>query len=228
MLGLLTTWSKGCTIKSSISYVQYVQCYKFAVHFYLPFHNLSLKFRVIVVLKLEVLRADCPMVGNPKQYPSGKLENKREELDTESVSSNAKLNCEAYSAGQCLKEFLTRRGMVTALQQPVMQVVDVSLMRSELKKFGRYHLILSDTVHTQYATLAPGLNHLVENILLIKGSIIRLLEFICDTTKSPRCESFLVFSKMDPCARNTGWGLRAIYHFVSWNIFICWSICTDL
>ena len=156
------------------------------------------------MLKLEVLRADCPMVGNPKQYPSGKLENKREELDTESVSSNAKLNCEAYSAGQCLKEFLTRRGMVTALQQPVMQVVDVSLMRSELKKFGRYHLILSDTVHTQDATLAPGLNHLVENILLIKGSIIRLLEFICDTAKSPRCESFLVFSKMDPCARKTG------------------------
>jgi hypothetical protein len=134
------------------------------------------------------------MVGNPKQYPSGKLENKREELDPESVSSNAKLNCEAYSAGQRLKEFLTRRGMVTALQQPVMQVVDVSLLRSELKKFGRYHLVLSDTVYTQDATLAPGLNHLVENILLIKGSIIRLLEFICDTTKSPRCESFLVFS----------------------------------
>jgi len=149
--------------------------------------------RVIVVLKLEVLRTDCTMVGNPKQYPSGKLENKREELDPESVSSNAKLNCEAYSAGQRLKEFLTRRGMVTALQQPVMQVVDVSLLRSELKKFGRYHLVLSDTVYTQDATLAPGLNHLVENIL-IKGSIIRLLEFICDTTKSPRCESFLVFS----------------------------------
>ena len=128
--------------------MQYVQCYKFAVHFYLPFHKLSLKFRVIVVLKLEVLRTDCTMVGNPKQYPSGKLENKREELDAESVSSNAKLNCEAYSAGQCLKEFLTRRGMVTTLQQPVMQVVDVSLMRPELKKFGRYHLILSDTVHT--------------------------------------------------------------------------------
>lgn len=189
--------------------MQYVQRYKFAVHFYLPFHKLSLKFRVIVVLKLEVLRTDCMMVGNPKQYPSGKLYNKREELDTESVStesvsSNAKLNCEAYSAGQHLMESLTRRGIVTALQQPVMQVVDVSLMRSKLKKFERYHLILSDTVHTQDAMLAPDLNHLVENILLIKGSIVRLLEFICNTTKSPRCESFLVFSKMDPCARKTG------------------------
>lgn len=89
--------------------MQYVQRYKFAVHFYLPFHKLSLKFRVIVVLKLEVLRTDCMMVGNPKQYPSGKLYNKREELDTESVSSNAKLNCEAYSAGQHLMESLTRR-----------------------------------------------------------------------------------------------------------------------
>lgn len=149
--------------------MQYVQRYKFAVHFYLPFHKLSLKFRVIVVLKLEVLRTDCMMVGNPKQYPSGKLYNKREELDTESVStesvsSNAKLNCEAYSAGQHLMESLTRRGIVTALQQPVMQVVDVSLMRSKLKKFERYHLILSDTVHTQDAMLAPDLNHLVENI----------------------------------------------------------------
>uniref|UniRef100_K3YL37 Replication factor-A protein 1 N-terminal domain-containing protein n=1 Tax=Setaria italica TaxID=4555 RepID=K3YL37_SETIT len=107
------------------------------------------------------------MVGNPKWYPFGNLEDK------------------SYSAGQGLKEFLTRRGMVAVLQQPVMQVVDVSMMRLELKTFEMYHLILSDSVHTQDATLATHLNHLVKNTLLHKGTTVRLLEFMCNTSQRP-------------------------------------------
>ncbi|CAL5012846.1 unnamed protein product [Urochloa decumbens] len=141
--------------------------------------------RVIVVLDLEVLQTNCVIVGNPKWYPFGNLEDKREELDAESVSGSCKLNCGAYSAGQGLKEFLITRGMVGVLQQPVMQVVDVIMMRSELKKFEMYHLILSDSVNTQDATLAAHLNHLVKNKLLRKGTIIRLLEFMCNTSQSP-------------------------------------------
>jgi hypothetical protein len=148
----------------------------------------SLKFRIIIVLKFEVLQTDCVMVGNPKWYPFGNLKDKSEELDAESVSGSCKMNFEAmYSAGQGLKEFLTTRGVVAVLQQPVMQVVDVSMMRSELKTFEIYHLILSDGAHKQDATLATHLNHLVKNTLLRKGTTVRLLEFMC-TSQRPRCK----------------------------------------
>jgi hypothetical protein len=52
----------------------------------------SLKFRIIVVLKFEVLQTDCVMVGNPKWYPFGNLKDQSEELDAESVSGSCKMN----------------------------------------------------------------------------------------------------------------------------------------
>ncbi|OEL32133.1 hypothetical protein BAE44_0006847, partial [Dichanthelium oligosanthes] len=145
---------------------------------------------VIVVLELEVLQTDCAMVGNPKWYPFLNLEDKRGELDAESVSGSCKLNCGAYSAGQGLKEFLTRRGMVAVLQQPVMQVVDVSMMRSELKKFEMYHLILSDSMHKQDATLSAHLNNLVKNTLLHK-----VLQTDCGLIGSPKAYKPSLFEK---------------------------------
>jgi hypothetical protein len=51
--------------------------------------------------------------------------------------------------------------MVVMLQQPVMQVV--SVMRSGPGKLEKFHLVLSDDVHTQNAELASHLNHLVKN-----------------------------------------------------------------
>jgi hypothetical protein len=53
-----------------------------------------------------------------------------------------------------LEEHLTRE-VVEMLQHPKMQVVGVSPMRSELKNFERYYLILSDGVHTQNAYQNP-------------------------------------------------------------------------
>jgi hypothetical protein len=81
-------------------------------------------------------------------------------LNPELASSSSVLNTGAYSAGQGLKQHLTR-GMVVMLQQPVMQVV--SVMRSGPGKLEKFHLVLSDGVHTQNAELASHLNHLVKN-----------------------------------------------------------------
>ncbi|KAL6647496.1 hypothetical protein ACP70R_014933 [Stipagrostis hirtigluma subsp. patula] len=140
--------------------------------------------RVIEIEQLKVLQTDCLMVGNPKQYRSVHLEDKHDRSCVESVTKFTKMDSGAYSAGQGLKAYLTR-GMVAMLQQPVVQVVGVSPMRSELEKFEMYHLILSDGVHTQHATLAVHLNHLVKNSNLRKGTIVRLLEFMCNIIQSP-------------------------------------------
>nr|TKW10626.1 hypothetical protein SEVIR_6G178100v2 [Setaria viridis] len=67
-----------------------------------------------------------------------------------------------------------------------MQVVGVSPMRSELKNFERYYLILSDGVHTQNATLEPHLNHLVKDNHLRGGTIVRLLNSVCYNVQNPR------------------------------------------
>ncbi|TKW10622.1 hypothetical protein SEVIR_6G177700v4 [Setaria viridis] len=64
-----------------------------------------------------------------------------------------------------------------------MQVV--SVMRSGLGKLEKFHLVLSDGVHTQNATLASHLNWLVNNSHLQMGTIVCLLEFICNTLQSP-------------------------------------------
>ncbi|RCV31379.1 hypothetical protein SETIT_6G172200v2 [Setaria italica] len=66
-----------------------------------------------------------------------------------------------------------------------MQVVGVSPMRSELKIFERYYLILSDGVHTQNATLEPHLNHLVKDNHLRGGTIVRLLNSVCYNVQNP-------------------------------------------
>lgn len=146
--------------------------------------------RVIVVFQLDVLQTNCALIGSPKPYGFGHLEksnefeNNLEELNAESVSSSAELNSGAYSTGQGLKGHLTQ-GTVAALQQPVMQVVGMSLMRSGPKKSEMYHLVLSDGAHTQDAMLASHLSHLVRDSHLCKGTMVRLLEFMCNTIQSP-------------------------------------------
>ncbi|KAL6859129.1 hypothetical protein ACP4OV_018131 [Aristida adscensionis] len=113
-------------------------------------------YRVIEVKQLEVLQADCVMIGHPKKYQSVHLGDKHEESDAESATKFTQLNTGAYSAGQGLKEYLTS-GVVAVLQQPVVQD----------------------------ATLASHLNHLIKNSHLCEGTIVRLLEFMCDSTQSP-------------------------------------------
>jgi replication factor A1 len=82
-----------------------------------------------------------------------------------------------------LKELLTP-GVVAMFGQPVMQVV--SVMRSGQGNLEKFHLVLSDGVHTQNATLASHLNRLVKNSHLRMGTIVRLLEFICNSVQNPR------------------------------------------
>jgi len=145
--------------------------------YYLPFHILSLNFRSIDSEHVEVLHTSLK-IGDPKTYRPGYLVKKHEKLDAQVVTSSSKQNFGVNPIGQGLKLLLIR-GVVAMLQHPVMQVVGVSLLRSDPKSLLKYHLILSDGVHTQNATLHPCLNHLVEETHLRKGTIVRLLEFVC-------------------------------------------------
>lgn len=122
--------------------------------YYLPFRILSLNFRSIDSEHVEVLRTSLK-IGDPKRYQPGYLVKKHEKLDAQLVTSSSKQNFRAHPIGQGLKQLL-KRGVVAMLQHPVMQVVGVSLLRPEPKTFVKYHLILSDGVHTQnYATSSP-------------------------------------------------------------------------
>jgi hypothetical protein len=85
-----------------------------------------------------------------------------------------------------LKWYLTQgavsakmNGEMTVEQQPVMQVVDFSLVSQ--KGFTFYRILLSDGVHQVYANPFPHLSHLVEENCLSKGTRLRLLKFMCDT-----------------------------------------------
>ena len=143
---------------------------------------LYLEFRLIIPKELEVLQTEWVTIGNPKLYQPTHWEGRHEELNPQlapssesSCSSN--LNSGAYSAGQGLKQLLTR-GVVEMFQQPVMQVV--SVMRSGQGRLEKFHLVLSDGVHTQNATLASHLNRFVKNSHLRMGTIARPLKSICN------------------------------------------------
>ncbi|TVU05639.1 hypothetical protein EJB05_48808, partial [Eragrostis curvula] len=146
--------------------------------------------KFIFARQLEVLQIDCMLIGNPKQYRSGQLEDKHEELDAQLVTSSSQLNIGPYSSGQCFKELLTR-GMVAMLQQPVMQVVRV--VRSGLENYEKCQLALSDGVHTQNV-LASHLNHLVKEGQLRDGTVVRILDFTCNNVWSP---SMILVSQLE-------------------------------
>ncbi|CAO2206934.1 unnamed protein product [Urochloa humidicola] len=141
--------------------------------------RVEVRKRLIIPKELEVLQTEWVTIGNPKLYQPEHLEGKHEELNPQLVSSSSVLNTGAYSAGQGLKQLLTR-GVVVMLQQPVMQVVNV--MRSGMGNLEKFHLVLSDGVHTQNATLAFHLNHLVKNNNIRIGTVVRLLDFMCNNT----------------------------------------------
>ena len=154
--------------------------------YYLPFRILSLNFRSIDSEHVEVLHTSLK-IGDPKTYRPGYLVKKHEKLDAQLVTSSPKQNFRANPIGQGLKQLLMR-GVVAMLQHPVMQVVGVSLLRPEPKTLVKYHLILSDGVHTQNATLHPRLNDLVKETHLRKGTIVRLLDFVCCNVRYRRCQ----------------------------------------
>ncbi|MED6156125.1 Replication protein A 70 kDa DNA-binding subunit A [Stylosanthes scabra] len=61
---------------------------------------------------------------------------------------------------------------------PLLQVLDIKLM-SNNKQQERYRLLLSDAVSSQQAMLATQLNDRVKSGQVRKGSVVRLIEYIC-------------------------------------------------
>ncbi|XP_074305582.1 uncharacterized protein LOC141640778 [Silene latifolia] len=72
--------------------------------------------------------------------------------------------------------------------KPVLQVTDIRLIRTQstINSTERYFLLLSDGVHFQQGVLAMQKNDLIKNGGLHKGSIIRLLHFICNNITTKR------------------------------------------
>ncbi|KAG0598564.1 hypothetical protein M758_12G084200 [Ceratodon purpureus] len=68
--------------------------------------------------------------------------------------------------------------------RPVLQIVDIRQIGNAQTTTERFRLVLSDGVHLQQAMLATQLNEKVKNNLAVKGSIVQLLEYICNTVQN--------------------------------------------
>ncbi|XP_022683188.1 uncharacterized protein LOC105914658 [Setaria italica] len=77
--------------------------------------RVQVRKRLIIPKELEVLQSKWVTIGNPKLYQPAHWEGKHEELNPQLASSSSILNTGAYSAGQGLKQLLTR-GKVAMLQ----------------------------------------------------------------------------------------------------------------
>ncbi|XP_024531193.1 replication protein A 70 kDa DNA-binding subunit A isoform X2 [Selaginella moellendorffii] len=67
--------------------------------------------------------------------------------------------------------------------RPIVQVLDVKQIGSNQNVQERYRLVLSDGTAVQQAMLATQLNEVVKNGTLMKSSIVKLQEYICNTVK---------------------------------------------
>jgi hypothetical protein len=139
-------------------------------------------FNLISIVKLEVLRTECEVIGSPKAYELSKCG----EPYSASVADYAQPNNVSYTSCQDLKWYLTHgavsaimKGEMAVEQRPVMQVVDFSLMSQN--GFSFYRILLSDGVHQVHVNLFPHLSHMVVDNYLQKGTRVRLLKFIRDT-----------------------------------------------
>ncbi|KAL3688110.1 hypothetical protein R1sor_014419 [Riccia sorocarpa] len=68
--------------------------------------------------------------------------------------------------------------------RPVLQVMDVRQIGNAQTVQERYRLVLSDTVYVQQAMLATQLNEYVKNGQVQKGSIVQLIEYICNSVQN--------------------------------------------
>lgn len=64
--------------------------------------------------------------------------------------------------------------------KPVLQVVDIRQVNTVQNTVERYRMLLSDGSHLQQAMLATQMNHVIKSGKLQKGSIVQLIEFICN------------------------------------------------
>lgn len=68
--------------------------------------------------------------------------------------------------------------------KPVLQVADIRLVNTVQNTAERYRMLLSDGTHLQQAMLATQMNHFIKSGRLQKGSIVQLIEFICNVIQN--------------------------------------------
>ncbi|KAH7432356.1 hypothetical protein KP509_07G018700 [Ceratopteris richardii] len=68
--------------------------------------------------------------------------------------------------------------------QPLVQVLDVRQIGTGQSTQERYRLVLSDGNYVQQAMLATQLNEFVKSGQVQKGSIVKLIEYICNTVQN--------------------------------------------
>ncbi len=81
----------------------------------------------------------------------------------------------------------------------LMQVMDIRQIGNAQSTQERYRLVLSDGIHLQQAMLATQLNEKVKNNLAVKGSVVQLLEYICNTVQNRKYALFVDLYRNEGC-----------------------------
>lgn len=76
---------------------------------------------------------------------------------------------------------------------PILQVQDVRIVQTTNSASERYRLLLSDGVFTVQGMLATQNNDLVKANKLVKGSVVKLNEFVCNRIQTRVYVSFHLF-----------------------------------
>ncbi|KAL6624800.1 hypothetical protein ACP70R_032121 [Stipagrostis hirtigluma subsp. patula] len=77
-------------------------------------------------------------------------------------------------------------GAAEGPRRPVLQVAEVARVAGGSTAAERYRLVLSDGVHSQLAVVATSLNRLVSDGALRRGSVVRVLDYICSAVLGRR------------------------------------------
>ncbi|KAL6619664.1 hypothetical protein ACP70R_034803 [Stipagrostis hirtigluma subsp. patula] len=77
-------------------------------------------------------------------------------------------------------------GAAEGPRRPVLQVAEVARVAGCSTAAERYRLVLSDGVHSQLAVAATSLNRLVSDGDLRRGSVVRVLDYICSAVQGRR------------------------------------------
>lgn len=78
---------------------------------------------------------------------------------------------------------------------PVLQVQDVRIVQTANSAAERYRLLLSDGLFTVQGMLATQNNDLVKTNRIVKGSVVKLNEFVCNRIQARVYVSIILFYK---------------------------------
>ncbi|KAG0590888.1 hypothetical protein KC19_1G133100 [Ceratodon purpureus] len=153
--------------------------------------------RIIKVIELEVLVVDFRVVGDgPVRLNYDKwleedwneeswvwVDPEEQEYEEEGSREQPCGFCdptEAITSG-AIKEINTN--LSTPRQTIVLQIMDIRSIGNDSATRTLFGLVLSDGTHLQHAVLATALNDKVNSNLVIKGSIVYLLKYACNTVQ---------------------------------------------